>query len=280
MKDFIPELSYWFSKYWKSRGELSIVNINLDALLQDEDFFNNRSFIKLLFSEIFEEDSYLYGFEKKSISILRKGIVSRLNTLKDLPSIVVCTEEGEMNYFELQDPDLVMLDYLLLFRQEYGITGSFGIDGIDFEDLYTNLSKLIYIYLDVIVNNRTTYVPYITDILERSSLLEKMFCFYVMNECHKVIKNFEFLVNNKTAKLRLIRKTFLIDDDILQNKKVELEILPFDINGIIMYVNDILYMDFNKRIENDKLIIEWSDTFEKDNYINIDYHTEILENID
>jgi hypothetical protein len=274
IKQYIPELNYWFSMYYKNHSDIKINNVIIDNIF-DTKSFHNCSFLKLLFCNIFECDSYYYGFEEKTLISYNIGILERINTLIKKPKIYECTENGELNLFELTEDDLNMLDLLLLYKKGYDnstLNSSVGLEGINFSDLKTKLSQLIFIYLDLMINEKYEQLKNLDNLIKNKNLLDQMFEYYVINESHKQIKNWEFILDSEIIKLKPVRKTIKITTDILSEQKIEIsDETPYLLDSVYIYLNNIRNPEIDKKIINDKLVLSWEENVFEDDYITIDF---------
>jgi len=171
----VPDLIYYTQQYVIN----SIANkakIPFPPEISSVYLGENKSFIRLLFDETWPTSltsyRYLYRQETDTTSI-PSDIFKRMMLypassryfISDSDSTSVC----DINIFNLQSDDLTMLDLLLQYRLD---SSSVNLISIDYDSLSTNLSKLIYIYLNFKINsdydsfNITTPISSETEILE------------------------------------------------------------------------------------------------------------------
>lgn len=93
--------------------------------------------------------------------------------LPDDPPILTPAE----NIFDLTDQDHRMLDLLYDFKIGLDVT----LDGIDFSELDTCLSKLIYIYLDAFINDSYSYYNNEDTISDGTNILCTLYEKYVLD---------------------------------------------------------------------------------------------------
>jgi len=145
----VPDLQYYINTFIID----TILNKNLipfstpvDRYYLDED----KSFINLLFNDNWPNylHYYRYLYRKESISACPGGIRVRLMLYPQTGEYFVCDSDDtsicDFNLFDLKADDFTMLDYLLQYRLDSTCTIT-----VDYNDLTTALSKLIYIYLTV-----------------------------------------------------------------------------------------------------------------------------------
>jgi hypothetical protein len=185
----VPELQYYFGYFVKS-SRLNKYQINIPATFS-ETIVSPASFIQLLFDDNWPSiyTSYKYCYREitdKSQwpSALRDRLClysqsAKYYVLNDINNL----DSTSTNIFQLKQDDIKMLDKLL----EYRLDGtSVTLVDIDSTALSTNLSILIYRYLDLRINNNyqlynnTTLIANLSIILEVSYeayLIEKMFLY-------------------------------------------------------------------------------------------------------
>lgn len=196
-KNLSPQLLYAFSNYL-FRKDLNIDDVRGTDGISSEDV-DLTTFLEVMFcealdstagntSEIYPYSSFRYLFRELTtkdswdITCRTKGSV--------YPSTVkyyVCdnNEDSTNNLFNLEADDLTLLRKLL----EYKTTGTTDISGIVYSNLTTKLSKLIYIYLDAMLNSSYTYYDTSSLVSDSTSLVECMFESYVINEIFEKVSS-------------------------------------------------------------------------------------------
>ena len=145
-------LQYWFGKFL-FESSLNKNQIPYPSKIRDTYFDNDRSFIRLLFDDNWPSDYtyYYYMFNEYSISTTSPPEVSRRISIYPSPKIYIAYSDGNINFFNLKNDDLFMLDKLLDYRISDG-TSVYDIE-IDSTAVYeTILSNLIHTYLDLMIN--------------------------------------------------------------------------------------------------------------------------------
>lgn len=194
----VPELQHWFYLHVVS----STVNKNAVPIPVDivATYQPQYSFIELLFNNSYSGSTYEYRYiENPSWGCVPIMAVNRLALYAGARYMKL--DSSGTNFFNLQSDDFVLLNALLQYRQDstsmvfIDSTGSptFSFDstaGIyilraNYASLSTALSKLIYLYLDLKVNNNTS--RYNNTTLIGSTLLECCYEAYVMDEFFKVV---------------------------------------------------------------------------------------------
>jgi len=148
--------------------------------ISDEIPFDN-SFIDVLFRDDYSFDFYRYLYRRDieretwPSTVLTRLMLDPLNSQYfrcdgNDPNLHI------YNLYALQSDDLLMIDKLLLYRNNQ-VT---NYENINYNDLSTNLSKMIYIYLDVkIHDNNSKYLPGIS-MSGQGDVLEACFEIYLV----------------------------------------------------------------------------------------------------
>jgi len=196
--NLVSELQYWFEKYIKE-SELNRSEIP-SPISVPEIYLKPKSFIEMLFQDNYPYSSYEYYYQDASTKSGWASIVrDRLCIYPSAKIFEICDSTAAFNLFQLKTDDLILLDALLVYRMDstgltvvdstsvYFVDTTAGIVlGASLESLSTNLSKMIYLYLDLKVNgNYTNYdnldlISSPTSILEaayEAFLIEQMFGF-------------------------------------------------------------------------------------------------------
>ena len=167
--DLVPELQHWFYLFVVN----SIVNkFEVPAPVDVDDIWMpNKSFIEMLFNENYSDSEYFYLYEaQESQGSWPITVRVRLNIYPGAGTYYELSEtagEGN-NIFMLQDADLTLLDALLAYRTDGTAVTIADIDSTaalmfdstslilyaNFNSLPTELSKLIYLYLDLKLRSR------------------------------------------------------------------------------------------------------------------------------
>ena len=149
-----------------------------------ETCFPEGSFITMLFDECYDLDYYKYLYEPIEDKLSWPAVVSRrLNVYPVSGRYMELNDTNGTNIFNLQADDFTMLDALLVYRQDS--TGLVVIDSTasvslvvdttadvviltaSLNTLTTELSELIFVYLDLVVNknisNYSSNIPISTD---------------------------------------------------------------------------------------------------------------------
>ena len=158
------------------------------------------SFISLLFDDDYSLDYYEHLYAEKEDRLSWPWIVRQrlLVYSRSAKYMIINTQSGE-NLFLLQQDDFTMLDALLAFRMDstavvliddstapVSFDSTSGIAVASLDTLTTELSKLIFIYLDLCINRNTsnydTNVPISTD-----HALQTVYELYVIDKYFEVV---------------------------------------------------------------------------------------------
>lgn len=278
---YIPDIDYWFAKYWGERGELTTVHIPVPEILSDLPPSAKGSFIQLLFSETFPFDVYFYKFKSVSITTFPKRIQERIRRKHNLDSYYFASSEGTIDLYQLNEQTLYMLDMLYNYRQ--GETFTLNGSGIVYGDL-TRLGKLIYIYLEVMLDDNYEKLAYPELLPSGNELLENLFEFYVLNEAHKKLRNSTFLVDSHEENLKPLRLQFKINLAIANQQYISLlgDEMPSNLAELYVYHNGVFLNPTQYSILSDSssVIISWADTglnVKDFDIIVVDYYVPLVE---
>jgi len=224
---YVPELDLHFREYWTSRGEITINNIDIPVIDSEYQELPTGSFIQLLFSQTFDSTSYTYLFVETEISDLSKSLRERIKTSNSTIEAYISTDSTEEeNIFSLEADDFTLLSKLL----DYRLGRSPTLTNVDYDTLSTNLSKLIYTYLDLVLNQSYSRLNDDSIISSENSVLENLFELYVVNESYKAMKLWTNLIDANLLELRLVHEVIQITSTMESNKEVSLEEVVYDYN--------------------------------------------------
>lgn len=151
----IPELQHYLYEFIRDS------NLNKNIVLAPSDISSTYlstdiSFIRLLFYDSwpYNYDHYRYLYRLTSRTEYPFEIRNRLMIYPNSAQYYVCDSDNtsvcNVNIFNLQSDDLMMLDKLMEFRIDS--TSSTLID-IDYDVLSTSLSKLIFGYITIYIDD-------------------------------------------------------------------------------------------------------------------------------
>jgi hypothetical protein len=155
-------LQYWFNKFLLE-SELNKYTIPHPSAVDDE-IIDQKSFTEMMFSDDYSWSSYRHLYRRiEDRASWPQAILQRMMLQPTLAEYFIAdsddTDFCEINLYELQSDDLRLLDKLLEYRIFINNDGTaVTIIDIDYDTLTTNLSKMIYIYLDLKINN--SYAQY------------------------------------------------------------------------------------------------------------------------
>jgi hypothetical protein len=213
----IPEFQHFFYNYVLN----SIINknkiplpINIDSI-----FIEKGSIIELLSNDKFPYNNYKYLY-KNQINKLAWPTLIR-NRLMIYPSSkYLIPDSTGINIFNLQNNDFLMLDVLLQYRHDSTsvtiintdttsdstsfivITDSTSQTSIvygNINGLNTSLSKLIFLYLDLHINENYLSYYNIPNIISDNSLLATYFELKLIDDYFKYMSNREILFDISCA---------------------------------------------------------------------------------
>jgi len=138
-----------------------------------EDCFREGSFITMMFDECYDLDHYRYLYVDVEDKLDWPLIINRrLNVYPVSGRYYELNDDEGRNLFLLQDDDFTMLDSLLIYRNDstnLTVIDTTGVTTLTYDttaDIYilttcldcleTDLSKLIFVYLDLLINKNLT----------------------------------------------------------------------------------------------------------------------------
>lgn len=201
----IPELQHWFNHFIV---EEDIINKYDPPPPVDipEEFLQGNSFISMLFNDDYSETNYEWRYvQVDNYSCIPATVARRLQIYPGAWKYLTTDPDGE-NIWNLQPIDFTMLDVLLAYRiDETSVTMIDTTSGISFVSdttanvhilsaaysaMSTDLSKLIYLYLDLQINGR--YDNYNNnEIISHCQLLESLYECYLIDRYYKFMSNKE-----------------------------------------------------------------------------------------
>ena len=253
----------------------------------DDDIEDESSIFCLLFNPAFSSLSYLYTFEKQTLLSCPRKIVERLITYGRFSEIYMSSENGD-NLLDLQDADILMLDSLLTYR----LLGECDIDEINYESLDTNISKLLFVYIDMLYNNNFDSTDYLESI-QPTNVIEKMLKLFVINESHRVIRDSRLLIDSKEIRLYLYRRLFILNANIIAERKIIVSGKIYNglyhvfVDGYLLEQGDYTIRELNEEdyengydfdYEEGGFLISWdinSDIFKENSILVIDFYSDI-----
>lgn len=158
-------------------------------------YLQSNSFIRLLFDESWPTSlttyRYLHRLETDTLSI-PDIIRRRMMVYPTSSKYYVCDSDDfdicNVNVFNLQDDDITLLNKLLEYRID---STSVTLIDIEYESLETNLSKLIYIYLNFKINDDYLLFDNSTLISSNDNVLENFYESFISDLIFKYLTEFE-----------------------------------------------------------------------------------------
>ena len=191
----IPELQYWTNKFIVG----SVVNKNGISTPSELDtlYLPEKSFIELLFNDEYPWDEYRYIYKEQPRGSWPTPISVRLNLYPASAKYFELSKDstGE-NLFLLEPDDLTLLDVLLAYRIDstsviiLDSSASIVFDSTsnilfcNYDNLTTDLSQLIYLFLDLKINNNFARYDN-TTLVSQGTLLRSFYELYVLDQFFK-----------------------------------------------------------------------------------------------
>lgn len=190
----VPELQHWFNHF--------VINSKINKYRVPppvdipEVYLGDNSFIDMLFNDIYMHDSYEYRYlEEENPLCIPRVAFTRLQVYPGSSQYLNLDPTGS-NIFNLQDDDFATLDALLSYRNDSTALTVIDSTSVSFDataiilyasldSLSTELSKMVYLYLTLMLYDR--YEQYNNELListggllqtcYESYLIDQYFCF-------------------------------------------------------------------------------------------------------
>jgi len=178
--NLVPELQHFFNDLVKNSSLNKYkVPFPSDILVES---FNQASFIQLLFDDSWPKTLTYFNSRFKEVSrttwpqrvLDRTGIYSSSSKYFTSDNTSIAT----INLFNLQSVDEEMLSRLHEYRLD--LLDSTTFNQISFLDMSTNISKMIYIYLDLKINSNFSRYNNLDLISDPNSVLESAYEAYLI----------------------------------------------------------------------------------------------------
>jgi hypothetical protein len=141
------DLQYWYDHFVVNNKSLNLHQIGFPS----RDHVYEQSFIELLFNDEYDKTSYRYMYrEILDKSSWPDAIRQRMMLDPETAHYYIADgdnpKEYNINLYNIQSHDIVMMDRLLVYRLE---PENATLVGVDYDILDTSLAKMIYIYLEL-----------------------------------------------------------------------------------------------------------------------------------
>jgi len=183
--------------------------------------------------------------------------MERLMGYGSVRGLISTNKDGE-NFFRITSEEKQFLDLLMLYRQGE------NVDLLDYSynKLKHVLSKLIFIYLDLMINMRYSNLSMLGFLADKKDTLRSLFEFYVMNEAHRLIKNWQFLIDIGLTSLYPERVIIDVTKEIYQEMQFTTDVVPLEeltiyLNGEIQNISDL---EITLNEEEKTLTVSWFDS--------------------
>ena len=214
----VPELQHWYNLFVVDSSIVTKDRIPPPVDIP-ELYLSNVSFISMLFNNSYCQDSYQYKYKQETnVLCIPRVAYDRMIVYPGSSQYVNIDPAGD-NIFALQADDFTLLDALLKYRtlicDSTGVETACGVDATSFDlvmvdststsfvcdtttnicilqaslgSLSTELSKLIYLYLDLKVNgNFLNYNN--TSLISTGGMLESCYESYLIDEYYKCMSS-------------------------------------------------------------------------------------------
>jgi hypothetical protein len=214
----VPELQHWYNEFLVDRSIVGKYRIPPPTDIP-ELYMPTNSFIEMLFNDQYYEDSYEYRYlQETNVFCIPRVAFDRMQIYPG-SSQYVNLDSGGDNIFGLQSDDFTLLDALLEYRILTSDTTAAIACGIDSTEVFsllvidstnvsftcdattgicileaslgslsTNLSQLIYLYLDLRVNGN--FEKYNNEtLISNCGLVESCYESYLIDQYYKCMSS-------------------------------------------------------------------------------------------
>jgi len=269
----IPDLNNSLEKYFLVERDITTIFLNSPEKFPDE-FVTGKSVFDLLFNNYYSYDEYIYTFSPFDYSSFPSNIINRINSSINRPDVYVTDISGE-NIFNFTEEEIGMFDKLL----EYRNLQLNDLSGIDYSGMVSDLSKLIFIYLDIIRFKNHERINNLIDFQiseERNKLLNRLYYNYVMDEVHKYVRMGSILLNSEDIFTYYYKVKFRVMEDTTGEEiNISISNVPEPLGQIYISINSELIPEsfFQSNYNSNKLELDVGKSFKKDDIILIEYYT-------
>jgi len=209
----IPEFQHFFYNYVLK----SVINKNKISLPVDIDpiFIEKGSVIELLSNDIFPYDTYSYLYINQEDRLAWPSLVRHRLMIYSSSKFLIHDINGD-NIFNLQNDDFSMLNVLLQYRHDSTSVNIIGIDSTsdstsfiiitdstsntsviygNVDGLNTKLSQLIYLYLDLHINQNYLSYYNIPHIISDGTMLSTYFELKLIDDFFTYMSSREISLN-------------------------------------------------------------------------------------
>lgn len=234
MKQYLPELDYYFKNYWNTYKQIEYFNVYLPEIESIGNISTNSVFA-LLFNNSFSESDYTYKFDEETYNYpnFSENIRERLSFTSNLIIGYIGDSTGNTTLVATTEEIIELLTHLYQYR----INGTTDISSIVYANLSSNISKLIYIYLDAMINDDYDLVDDIIPISASTNMIDNLFELYVINEIYRKINNSTDLVDNTYINTRPGRSKIVITSGMITNKECSTNEEAYNLNYFYLFRN-------------------------------------------
>lgn len=214
-------------------------------------YVNKRSLFHLLFNENYEYDNFIYTFSDLNIDNFPSNIINRIYSKGKYIRCMIADETNGYNVLELSDEELVLLNKLLSYKNTF----IYPLNNIEYDSLTKNISKLIYLYIDLLGNDRIDIKIKIDKILEfninSSNIIELLYYNYILDKSHKYILNSNIIIDSSMFESYFFKVKVILDrDHLYETDPIIIEECPKPLEEPSLRSQYLYYKD--KIIDEDK----------------------------
>ena len=220
-----------------------------------------------------------YFFNEVYPEALDPSTLRRIKIKGDTVRCFISDDSGKYDIFNLYDSssqNSIMINKLY----DYRMGNVVDLSDLDYDDINYTLAKLIYGYLDMMINGTLRDLDTTSCISTEDSLIDSMFETYVLNEIYKLIKTYSISLNSNLIETIPVRLKYIIDStNILDDGFTITELLPYSTERVYLFKNGetLDSTNYDLSLDSSSFTIEMdnSSIFDENDILLIDYYRQI-----
>ena len=242
---FCPELNYWIYKLSLKtpvNEKMFKIPIKIDGRWECR-----GTVLDLLFNDSFNVPTYSFHYKAAPFYTMDDHIIRRRLSMHLPATIEIWLADDPQfstyfidnpisyNFFDITPEEENMLDLLLTYRiQSDSTDATTELNVIAWDNLDSSLSKMIYCYLQMVVNNNLTYYNINENLADESRLLELVYEKYLIDSYFQYMEN-KYQIIDSTTPMEIVvtqsSKEFFTIGNII-NKTITLKHTPHDVDRV------------------------------------------------
>ncbi len=271
----IPELNQWLHIYTLNSR---VNDSKMPMPVEPSTKWNfDDSVLSLLFDENFNSPSYNIYYkpiyyaglcidppmQRRLSTLFNSNLEIMVNDSTDVPASIFLDIDPQ-NVFEFDNEEMYMLDDVLSYRNDTTDSTS-DIQVISYQDLNSSLSKMLYMYLKLVIDKDISLYNINQSMANPNRLIEILYEKYLIDNYFEYMSNGYQALDSSTGLeailLQPVMQEIVITADMISNKYLVLENISYDIHAVYIKFYGVYFYDnkhFNTKNENGRTIIDWN----------------------